>query len=319
MLTPNLGWGSYGKIWNLGHKAVENLLFHPHIVEEKIDGSQFSFGRFETEDGIELRLRSKGAIMNIEAPEKMFSFAAQTVKELGNNLTLGYTYRGEYLRSASHNTLQYDRFPLKHIILFDISYADGSRMNRSDLELEAERLGLEVVPLLFDSNKQGQVSYEDIRKLLDNTVSCLGGQKIEGVVIKPTIDLFGVDGKVLMGKFVSESFKESHSKVWAESNPQSGDILDQLIATYRTQPRWMKAIQHLRDDGKLLNAPQDIPKLMIELEKDLGQEEKDEIQKLLWKWAWPHISRGIKRGLPEFYKEQLLKLQFEQEGIVAQQ
>lgn len=36
---------SYPAVFNLGHKAIESLLTSgPVIVEEKIDGSQFSFG-----------------------------------------------------------------------------------------------------------------------------------------------------------------------------------------------------------------------------------------------------------------------------------
>ncbi len=38
---------------------------------------------------------------------------------------------------------------------------------------------------------------------------------------------------------------------------------------------------------------------------------KEEIQKALWKWAWPHIQRGLTRGLPEWYKNHLLTEAFE--------
>ena len=76
----------------------------------------------------------------------------------------------------------------------------------------------------------------------------------------------------------------------------------------------MKAVQHLREAGKIEDSPKDIGKLIIEVQKDLGQEEKEEIKTLLWKWAWPHISRMATRGVAEWYKEQLLAKQFENEG-----
>lgn len=44
-------WTSYPKIWNVGHAAVATMFDHPVLVEEKVDGSQFSFGRFDTPDG----------------------------------------------------------------------------------------------------------------------------------------------------------------------------------------------------------------------------------------------------------------------------
>lgn len=37
-------WHSYPSIYNLGHRYIADLLTVPVIVEEKIDGSQFSFG-----------------------------------------------------------------------------------------------------------------------------------------------------------------------------------------------------------------------------------------------------------------------------------
>ena len=60
-------------------------------MEEKVDGSQFSFGRF---DG-ELRVRSKGKEMVVDAPEKMFQRAVDQAKFLP--LTDGWTYRGRGL------------------------------------------------------------------------------------------------------------------------------------------------------------------------------------------------------------------------------
>ena len=61
-------WHSYPSIYNIGHRYVVDLLNEPVLIEEKIDGSQFSFGVF---DG-ELKCRSKGAQLNLVAPEKMF-------------------------------------------------------------------------------------------------------------------------------------------------------------------------------------------------------------------------------------------------------
>ena len=70
---------SYPSIYNLGHKAIVDLLNHPVIVEEKVDGSQFSFRKGL--DG-EVSCRSKGAQLNMLAPEKMFARAVATVNEL---------------------------------------------------------------------------------------------------------------------------------------------------------------------------------------------------------------------------------------------
>lgn len=316
-------WHSYPSIFALGHRAVRDLLTVPHIVEEKIDGSQFSFGLFDVdyekqpygpEFAQELRIRSKGAVMNIDAPEKMFTLAAETVKRIAPLLHPGWTYRGEYLRTPKHNTLAYDRTPVGNVIIFDISIGDEEYLGPHEKRIEAKRIGLECVPLLnYDPSGFFTATLANLRDIIDNTVSVLGGQKIEGIVVKqlgPEF-LYGQDKKTLIGKFVSERFKEAHIGAWKESNPTSGDILEQLAKKYCTQARWMKAIQHLREAGQLTDSPKDIGPLMIEVQKDMGKEEKESIQRDLWKWALPHITRAATRGFPEFYKMELLRQQFE--------
>jgi hypothetical protein len=298
-------WHSYSSIFNLGHRAVKDLFTVPVIVEEKIDGSQFSFG---VDEAGEIHVRSKGAIMNADTPEKMFSAGVATVRGLRGRLTPGWTYRGEYLQKPKHNALAYDRIPMGHVILFDVATAEEAYLSYAAKALEAERLGLEVVPLLFEGIVTAQTQ---IAELLE-TISVLGGQRIEGVVVKPAAyNLFGLDKKCLMGKFVSEAFKEVHSASWKEANPQSGDILERLSAMYRIPTRWNKAIQHLRERGVLQDDPRDIGAPLKEIPADIEKECSDEIREALWKWAWPQIRRQATRGFPEWYKEQLLARQFE--------
>lgn len=299
-------WHSYPSIYALGHRYVEELLLDPVLVEEKIDGSQFSFGVFEHADGKDLRCRSKGAQLNIIAPDAMFSRGVETAKRLTDQLHVGWTYRAEYLMKPKHNALAYDRIPKDHVILFDINTGEESYLSYDEKQAEAERLGLEIVPKMFE----GMITdVQHFRTLLD-TVSCLGGQKIEGVVIK-NYQRFGRDKKVLLGKFVSEAFKETHAKEWKASNPNRTDVVEALIATLKTDARWHKAVQHLREAGTLEDSPRDIGHLMKEVPKDVEKEEADYIKGKLYEWAWPQIRRGIIAGLPEWYKDRLLERQFE--------
>lgn len=68
-------WHSYPSSFAIGHRALKELLYDPVIVEEKVDGSQFSFGLFKNEEtgALEYKCRSKGAQLNLEAPEKCLS------------------------------------------------------------------------------------------------------------------------------------------------------------------------------------------------------------------------------------------------------
>lgn len=297
-------WHSYPSIYSLGHRAIAELLTVPVLVEEKVDGSQFSFG-MDTEG---IRVRSKGCEMNVEAPEQMFRRAVDTVKELAPMLNPGWTYRAEYLAKPNHNTLIYSRVPTKHLIVFDVNRGHEDYLTWEEKKAEAERLGLECVPKIFEGMLD---SIEKFRSFLQ-TDSLLGGQKIEGVVVKPVgYALFGRDKKCLMGKFVSEVFKESHSLSWKESNPGQNDILERLGGVYAVQARWMKAVQHLKEAGQLQEDPRDIGALLKEIPADIEKECTEQIKEKLYEWAWPHLRRMVTRGFPEWYKEQLLKKQFE--------
>ena len=294
---------SYPKVYNLGHPEIASLLEGPVAVEEKVDGSQFSF-HVDAETG-DLLCRSKGQQVVTGAPEKMFTRAVETALLLKHQAYPGWTYRCEYLQSPRHNALAYDRVPANHLILFDVEIAPNDFLAPDAMRAEAARLGLEAVPVIHVGLVE---SYETFKAMLD-TVSVLGGQRIEGVVIK-NYARFGKDGKVLMGKHVSADFREVHKGQWRKDNPTRGDVIQDLIVAYRTPARWNKAIQHLRENGALAESPKDIGALMKETERDVAEECGEEIKAALWKYAWPQIRRGITAGLPEWYKDELAKRQF---------
>jgi hypothetical protein len=292
---------TYPEIFNLGHRAVQDIFNEEVLIEEKVDGSQFSFGMI---DG-QIKVRSKGREFDVYACDDMFKKACETVLEIAPLLHEGCTYRGEYLSKPKHNALAYDRTPLKNIIIFDINAGEENYVSYSAKADEARRLGLEVVPRLF----QGKIeNVEQIRALLAKP-SILGAQLIEGVVIK-NYSRFTQQKKVMMGKYVSESFKEVHRQEWKKDNPTTGDIMLKLVEEYRTPARWNKAIQHLKENGTLLNDPKDIGPLMKEVSQDVLKECKEEIKDKLFEYAWKHLSRNLTRGLPEFYKQHLLESQF---------
>lgn len=292
---------SYATVFAIGHKMIEGLFSGPVVVEEKVDGSQFSFGLI---DG-ELVCRSKGKQLILDAPEKMFARAVATAREIAPLLHPGWTYRGEYLDKSKHNTLAYDRVPAKHIIGFDIDTGIETYLEPDEKRAEFERLGLECVPLLYS----GEVSSLEIFNEFLQRTSILGGCKIEGVVVK-NYSLFTGEKKVALGKYVSESFKEIHAGEWRKSNPTNIDITDQLIERYRTPARWQKAVQHLAESGRLEGSPRDIGALMIEVPEDVQKECEYEIKELLFAHFWPKIRRGISAGLPQWYKDELVKSAF---------
>jgi len=194
---------SYSKIYTIGHRAILDLFEEPVLIEEKIDGSQFSFGIFSGE----LICRSRNCLIDNNNPG-MFLKAVDTAKMIAYNLTPEYIYRGEFLSKPKHNVLAYGRVPRDNIIIFDID-TNGlmNYMSYEDKVLECSRIGLECVPRLYGGKID---SFEEFMGLLDND-SCLGEQKVEGIVCK-NYSRFTRDGKTVMGKFVREDFKEKHNK-----------------------------------------------------------------------------------------------------------
>jgi hypothetical protein len=298
-------WHSYPKIYNVGHSYLNDFFTEPVLVEEKVDGSQFSFGIFNGE----IKARSKGVQLVIDAPEKMFSRAVETVKELAPSLKDGWTYRAEYLQTPKHNTLAYDRNPKGCLIIFDINPGHEQYLSYDEKKAEAMRLGLECVPKLYEGLLQ---SAEEFNRLLE-TISVLGGQKIEGVVCK-NYSKMGPDKKCLMAKYVCESFKELNHKSWKEQNPKQGDIIQILAGKYKTPARWNKAIQHLKEKGQLTDSPKDIGAVVKEAQQDLREECAQDIMQDLFNWAYPQLSRICSNGLPEYYKQYLVSKQFDGES-----
>lgn len=287
---------SYSKVFNLGHRAVEDIFNNDVIIEEKIDGSQFSFGLSS-----QLEARSRNQIIDLDAPEDLFAPAIKTIKEL--DLHPGWKYRSETLKAPKHNTIAYNRVPKRNIIIFDIDTGDQKYLSYEDKVNEANRLGLEVVPLLYTKKP----SMEEFEKLLQ-IESVLGGSRIEGVVIK-NYSMFTGDGKTMMAKFVSEKFKEANNKNWEHNRYSGKTFLVRIVDELRTDARWNKSIQHLRENGELENSPRDIGKLIIELQKDLEEEYKEEILERFWKIYSKQIIRGITKGFPEYYKKLLAESQ----------
>lgn len=293
---------SYPSIYAIGHPAVRNIFNGPVLIEEKVDGSQFSFGVI----GGELYCRSKGKMLVLDEPEKMFAAGVEAVKAIADHLTPEWIYRAEYLKSPKHNTLTYTRAPSNHIALFDVQVGQESYLTSAAKCIEAMRIGVDCVTVL------GSGVFSDFNSLIGllDRESFLGGTKIEGFVVKNYAQ-FGPDKKVLMGKYVSEAFKERHAEEWKKSNPTGKDIVQAIIAGLRTEARWVKSIQHLQESGEIEGSPRDIGKLIKEITRDVRDDSEDEIRDALMRHFWPQIQRGITAGFPEFYKRYLAERSFD--------
>jgi hypothetical protein len=295
---------AFPKIFSLGQPYIKDIFNGEVEITEKIDGSQFVFGKINGE----LYMRSKGQQIIPENPQRMFREGVDYIVSIQDKLEDNQIHYCEYLQKPKHNVLAYDRIPKNHLALFATWCAKKQSFYNSHdlLGRFAIKLGIDRVKCFF----KGVLS--DINSYIDEFLtrdSFLGGAKIEGFVVKNYHQPFLLGGQpipIMAGKYVSEAFKEKHKGEWKGSYTNQGRW-EKFKECFRTEPRWHKAIQHLRDSGLLTESPKDIGNLIKEIQKDITDEEQDNIKNFLWNYYGDELLRNAVKGFPEFYKRYLVE------------
>ena len=290
---------AFPKIFTLGTDYIKDIFCEEVEITEKVDGSQFGFGKIKGE----IICRSKGKVQYKETVDRLFEEAVEYIYSIADKIPDNHFFYAEYLKNPHHNALTYNRIPKNHLILFGVCDESQKFVSKySELQEYANMLDIEVVPLLFEGKIDNILSIE---KLLENE-SVLGGPNIEGVVIKNYNRPFLLGGQpipLMSGKFVSEKFKEVHRESWGGHTTRGK--FDLFKESFRTEARWQKAVQHLEENGELEGTPRDIGKLLGEIQKDITEEEKENIKNFLWKEFSREIMSKAIAGFPEWYKLQL--------------
>lgn len=291
---------AFPKILHIGDKQILDLFEGEVEITEKLDGSQFSFGKI---DG-EVITRSKGR--EFDEPDKLFKPVWEYVHSIADKLPEGIFFYGETLGTPRHSTLAYDRTPKNFFAMFGVYVAETREfLNYDAIKEWSEKLDVDPIPLLY----KGEISQDKILEMVEDTPSYLGGQNIEGVVVKaykPWMFLGQIPLSVMSGKYVTEAFKEVHNKDWTRLNTGKGKF-DVLKENYRTEARWNKAIQHLKERGELTGTPKDIGALLKEINIDIETEEKENIKDQLYAIYKGDIMKYATHGLAQWYKEKLVK------------
>lgn len=295
-------WHSYPSPKQYKKKSVRDILEQgSFVVQEKYDGSQFSFGLI---DGV-LKVRSKGTEIDLDAVPDLFKNVVNHVKWLyaEDLLQEGWTYTGETISRQKHNVLTYARVPKGYFVLFDVRTSNEIYLDYGSLISVANDLEVEYPAMWFyyENTKQ---TFERLEEEHMHMESSLGGPDREGLVIK-SLTMRDSDGKRAMAKIVSEKFKEKHEKTYGKSEQQGKNVNQALINEYKHEGRWRKAIIHLKETGRLRGEMADIPLLIKEIQQDVLTEHETEIKEQLWKQFKQQFTRGIVKGVPEWYKQQL--------------
>lgn len=132
----------------------------------------------------------------------------------------------------------------------------------------------------------------------------LGNTKIEGIVIKNHSQSIILGGKsqIVMAKYVRTEFKELNKKEWNVGIP----LQDRIISQFPKEPRFIKVVQHCRDEGLLSNSPKDFAVLIPRINKDIESECESVVKEMLWQDYKRGIIKGISNGFINWYKEKLM-------------
>ncbi len=274
------------------------------IVEEKVDGSQFRVW-FDKEGA--MHVGSKSVDDNIDLG--LFDKAIEVVKERFSDTKAKdrkyWAFFFEYLKKPKHNTLAYDRIPKGHLVLFDV-WNGKQFLPYEEIEEIADAFYFEVVPKITEI-KWKDITIEKVEEWLETT-SFLGGQKIEGVVLKSyeryKLNPYTKRYEPYIYKYVREDFKEKNKVEWKDKKVS---VIEKLKKELNNVNRWKKAIIHLKEKGELEYSPRDIPKLFKEINQDIEKEEKEYIKEELYNYFRKEILRGATKGFPEWYKKWLLE------------
>lgn len=293
------GTSKFPKIYRVDAPEVTGIFDGPVEITEKIDGSQFGFGLINDE----LVCRSKGALLHQGSTcAGLFAGAVVHVRSIKDSLTPGWFYYGEAVQNKRHNKLTYDRVPKGHIVLFGIKKVTEQGAVFIDdwnvLNEEAQRLGIDVAPLIYAGVMD---SVNDLEELL-NKPSVFGAQFMEGVVVKR----YGICGRdcssLMVAKLVNDEFREvQKSKKARKTDKGAAEQLAEIIECYHTTARFDKAIQHLRDAGQLTGTNADIKYLVQEVQRDLLEEEAENIKNDLWAVFSKTIVKGCVKDLANYY------------------
>lgn len=298
MLSSDKGISAFPKIWALGSKWAQGIFDTEVEITEKLDGSQIGFS---TATG-QLVIRSKGAVIDQDDPQKLFKPAVNHIISVHNALRSNLVYYGEAICSHKHNTLTYTYVPLNFIALFAIYDLDNHKwLTYPEMQKESFRLSVDCVPLLYAGATNG-----DIAKSFIGKESYLGGPIAEGIVVKAfkDIEIAGVMYPIHSAKYVTEAFKEKHSHNATFKSGKSN--AEEFFEQFNTEARFRKAVQKLQEAGDCAEDPRDIGKLMKLLNQDLEEECIDDIKEGLWAIYRKEFLKTATKGFPEWYKASLL-------------
>ena len=274
-------------------------------IQEKIDGSQFSFSAHADEAG-ERRMTFTCGNSERTRDAVMFKKAIDVLMLSRDVFALDWVYHAEMLTSKRQNIVDYDRMPPRFVVIYDITPVEGY-LGIEDIASEAQRIGLEHVPALYHNTiaqalgPGGEVNphekcLELVQAIDRGEIKSMFGGKPEGVVLKCP-GFVDPRGKLVnvKTKYVTPQFEEvRHLKKPAKTKQSIDEFLIWVGAHFDLPARFAKGRQHLavRD---ILDGPEYLVLLRAELDLDLIKEQDGLIRSFIEnEWpAWRNVRNEL--------------------------
>lgn len=256
----------YIDIERLKDKYIDGFQPGDHIiVQEKIDGANFSIRYDEDANSIKAFSRKKPLDLSNNlrgAWEWSQRLNENLIKDvLGNTLVLF----GEWL--CSH-TIVYPDDKYQNAYFYDVWNTETEKYLTQDKVKDiVERLGLNYVPVFYEGEF---ISWEHLKQFVGR--SDFGGESGEGIVVKNMTRLNDLNTRLpFYTKIVADKFAEKKSvKKFDESKLERRAKLQAVVDSIVTEGRVRKLVHKMVDDGLI---PEDWDEHnMSDIAKNIGRE-----------------------------------------------
>lgn len=304
---------SYWKSKNFYDPDLKDFFVNTILaVEEKIDGSQFSFGFLPNKYGAYvLRVTSRNKELATYNVDSMFAKAVNhlTATKYRDILPKDVVFRAEAVCTCKHNKIHYSRTPLGFCVVYGAeNLKTGATVPRTVWQLVANELGLEPVrafPTVGTNGKTLSDVIDEVKQYLEDE-SQLGGSKVEGVVLKRHENhILTPDGVPMFAKVVSDSFREIAKPRKLKGLVTEDKIIKEILDLVNKDMVYSKAVQHLTEAGQLSHSNSDIGPLINEIKRDISEDIKEPAKALLWEWARNQVVTGVVEGFAKWYIKKL--------------
>ncbi len=229
----------YQHVERLGHDDVSGLLDGAVVVQEKLDGANFTVAKHPDKG---LILASRNNVISVGGhPSTGFNGAIEYVLDHPGITGLfdvhpDWVLRGEWL---TRHTINYDATRMKKFYVFDVQDGEGKYIPISQYAAVMELREIPFLPVIAQYNNPTL----DLLQQLTQGPGLYGAAQKEGVVVK-RYDFVNKWGRTTWGKLVSADFREANK---IHMGATKRDPVELQFAARVTDEDVLKVIHKIRD------------------------------------------------------------------------